>query len=65
MAREAMRGHPLRASAGASAVQAQIVVVRALAPRVEPAMDLLTRIWGAWRLAAWQLAPCTPRVWRT
>jgi urease accessory protein len=64
-ARDAMREHPLRSTAGASAVQAQVVVVRALAPRVEPAMDLLTRIWSAWRLVAWQRAPCAPRVWRT
>jgi urease accessory protein len=64
-ARQAMHGHALNAVAGASAPQAQVVVVRVLAPRVEPAMDLLTSIWSAWRLLAWQRAPCVPRVWRT
>jgi urease accessory protein len=64
-AREAMRAHPLGPNAGASAVQAQVVVVRVLAARVEPAMELLTRIWGAWRLLAWQCLPSLPRVWRT
>ena len=64
-ARRAMHGQALNAAAGASAPQAQVVVVRALAPRVEPAMDLLTSIWSAWRLLAWQRAPCVPRVWRT
>ncbi len=65
LAREAMREHALHASAGASAAQAQIVVVRALAPQVETAIDLLTRIWSAWRLEAWQLEASAPRVWRT
>ncbi|MDQ6626935.1 MAG: urease accessory protein UreD [Pseudomonadota bacterium] len=51
--------------AGASAVQPEVVVVRALADRVEPAMALLTRIWRAWRRAAWQLEACAPRVWQT
>jgi urease accessory protein len=64
-ARQAMHGHALNAVAGASAPQAQVVVVRVLAPRVEPAMDLLTSIWSAWRPLAWQRAPCAPRVWRT
>ena len=65
LARTTLHAHPLLATAGASAPQAQVIVVRALAPRVEPAMDLLTRIWSAWRPAAWQRAPCVPRVWRT
>jgi urease accessory protein len=64
-ARERLRAHPLGASAGATAAQARIVVVRALAPRVEPAMELLTRVWGDWRRLAWDRAPSTPRVWRT
>jgi urease accessory protein len=55
----------LRRSAGASAAQAQVVVVRVLAPKVEPAMALLTAIWSAWRRLAWNLPACAPRVWRT
>jgi urease accessory protein len=64
-AREATQGHSLEALAGISAAQPQVVVARALAPRAEPAIELLTRIWSAWRPAAWALAPCPPRVWRT
>ncbi len=64
-ARELARGGDLRASAGASAAQAQVVVVRVLAPKVEPAMALLTAIWSAWRRIAWDLPVCAPRVWRT
>jgi urease accessory protein len=42
-----------------------IVVLRVLAERVEPAMAMLTRVWAAWREAAWQLPAVAPRVWRT
>jgi urease accessory protein len=65
LARATLHTHALHATAGASAPQAHVIVLRALAPRVEPAMDLLTRIWSAWRPAAWQREPCVPRVWRT
>ena len=64
-ARGAVDAHPLAASAGVSAVQPEVVVLRALAPAVEPAIDLLTRVWAAWRRAAWGLAANIPRVWRT
>jgi urease accessory protein len=32
---------------------------------VEPAMGLLASVRPAWRRLAWDLAACTPRVWRT
>jgi urease accessory protein len=64
-ARDAIDGHALKPSAGASAAHAGIVVVRALAPRVEPAMQLLIEIWSRWRDEAWNLPACVPRVWRT
>jgi len=55
----------LRERCGATAPNDRVVVLRALAPRVEPAMQLLTDVWARWRQAAWQLPACTPRVWRT
>jgi urease accessory protein len=64
-ARDTLRGHALQPSAGATAPHAQVVVVRVLAPRVEPAMALLTRVWSVWRSVAWGLAADLPRVWRT
>ncbi|MEQ1682259.1 MAG: urease accessory protein UreD [Burkholderiaceae bacterium] len=64
-ARSVVDGHPLRASAGATAPDDSVLVLRVLAPRVEPLMNLLAAVWAEWRRAAWQLAPCTPRVWRT
>ena len=64
-ARAAIDGDALVATAGATSPQAGIVVVRALADRVEPAMKLLTLIRAHWRRVAWELDACPPRVWRT
>ncbi len=64
-ARTAASASPLAASAGASSAHAEAVVLRVLAARVEPAMTLLTQVWGRWRVLAWALAPCPPRVWHT
>lgn len=50
---------------GSTSPDEHIIVLRALAHRVEPAMALLTAVWAAWRTQAWSLAPCPPRVWRT
>ncbi|WP_119153685.1 urease accessory protein UreD [Caldimonas tepidiphila] len=64
-ARELAQAHPLAATAGVTAPHDGIVVLRALAPRVEPVMELLTQVWARWRETAWQLPACAPRVWRT
>ena len=50
---------------GTTSSHAQVVTLRALAPRVEPAMALLTRVWSQWRRLAWDLSASTPRIWRT
>ena len=64
-ARAAIAGDVLAATAGATSPQPAVVVVRALADRVEPAMTLLTRIRAQWRRIAWALDASSPRVWRT
>ena len=64
-ARALIDADALRPSAGATAVDDGVIVLRVLAPRVEPMMVLLTRVWAAWRDAAWALPACVPRVWRT
>ncbi len=64
-ARAVIDADALKASAGASAVHDGVIVLRVLAPRVEPLMTLLTGVWRAWRAAAWQLDATPPRVWRT
>jgi len=64
-ARDIARAHPLHTTTGTTAPHDDVVVVRALADRVEPAMALLRAIWQAWRQVAWQLDATPPRVWAT
>ena len=53
------------ARAGATAPQPGVVLLRLLAPKVEPAMALLRAVRAAWRQQAWGLAAEPPRIWRT
>jgi urease accessory protein len=64
-ARIIQQDHPLAAFSGSTCPNEQMLVLRVLAERVEPAMGLLTQVWARWRLDAWGLVPCPPRVWRT
>jgi urease accessory protein len=64
-AREVIDADPLRDSAGATAPQERVLLLRVLAPRVEPAFALLARVRAAWRRAAWNLDAAPPRIWRT
>jgi urease accessory protein len=65
VAREAAAGHTLNRLCGVTAPNPRCIVLRVLADRVEPAMNLLVAVWKAWRMHAWSLQPCPPRVWRT
>ena len=64
-ARACLDGHALAATAGATAPQPTVVVLRVLAARVEPVMQLLAAARAAWRQQAWGLAAEPPRIWRT
>ena len=64
-ARELLQGHELAAAAGATAPQSCVVVLRVLAGRVEPVMQLFAAVRAAWRQLAWGLAAEPPRIWRT
>jgi urease accessory protein len=65
-ARDCVAAHgELSAQAGATAPHDRVVVLRALAHRVEPAMQLFKQVWAAWRGTAWQLDATPPRLWRT
>jgi urease accessory protein len=63
LAREVVAGHELCATAGVTSPNGQVIVLRVLAPVVEPAMDLLRRVWAAWRQHFWQLPATKPRIW--
>lgn len=62
-ARRLLQGHALQASAGATSPNPQMLVLRVLAPQVEPAMDLLKQVWAAWRQTLWNKAAVPPRIW--
>ncbi len=64
-ARALVAADPLAEAAGATWPHPTLIVLRVLAPRVEPALALLTRVWAAWRPLAWGLPAIVPRVWRT
>ena len=63
LARELIDAHPLAATAAATSPNDRVLVVRALSPVVEPAMQLLRAIWATWRAELWQLAGTAPRIW--
>jgi urease accessory protein len=50
---------------GATSPDPRLVLLRVLAPRVEPAMHAIQAVRAAWRRIAWGLAPHPPRIWRT
>jgi len=62
-ARAVMDGHSLQATAGATSPNAQMLVLRVLAPQVEPAMQLLKAVRVAWREVMWGLQGDAPRIW--
>lgn len=64
-ARALQTGSPLATTSGSTQPHEQVLVVRVLAHRVEPAMALLKQIWAQWRTLAWGVHPCPPRVWGT
>ena len=52
-------------TAGATSPDPRLVLLRMLAPRVEPAMQCLQAVRAAWRRIAWTLEANPPRIWRT
>jgi urease accessory protein len=62
-ARVLIDAHALRESAGATSPHAELIVVRVLAPVVEPAMQLLRQVWKAWRSELWNMTGTSPRIW--
>jgi urease accessory protein len=65
LARAVMGTHTLSATAGVTCPNPQVVVLRVLAPVVEPAMNLLRQVWVNWRSHLWHLPGESPRVWST
>ncbi|MES2959867.1 MAG: urease accessory protein UreD [Pseudomonadota bacterium] len=64
-ARDGASTSPLAARCGVTSPHASVIVLRVLAPNVEPAMTLLQQVRAAWRQQAWDLAAHPPRIWKT
>lgn len=64
-ARALMHGHALAPTAGVTSPNPQVLVLRVLAPQVEPALDLLKQVWACWRQRLWQQTAVRPRIWAT
>jgi len=62
-ARTLLEASELRLSAGATSPHKQVIVLRALAPVTEPAMQLLRQVWAAWRREMWGMSGTVPRLW--
>jgi urease accessory protein len=62
-ARELLEASELRLSAGATSPHKQVIVLRALSPVTEPAMQLLRKVWAAWRQEMWGMGGTAPRLW--
>jgi urease accessory protein len=65
LARQVIDSHPLGQMAGVTCPNEQVMVLRVLAPLVEPAADLLRLVWQVWRQHFWQLPASVPRIWST
>ncbi|MDP2016848.1 urease accessory protein UreD [Hydrogenophaga sp.] len=60
----AVLGEQHGAEVGATCPNPRMLVVRAVAPLVEPLMALLQQIWATLRTHAWQLDNTPPRIWK-
>ena len=65
LAQTLLQTHALRARAGVTSPNERVLVVRALAPLVEPVGELLRQLWAGWRQVLWQLGCDQPRLWAT
>ena len=64
-ARSIIDGNTHDLEAAATSPSEPLVVLRVLAHRVEPAMQLMRSVWSQWRAQAWGGGTEAPRVWGT
>ncbi|MCD2511490.1 urease accessory protein UreD [Comamonas endophytica] len=63
LTRALLEAHPLGARCGVTSPQEQVLVLRAIAPLVEPVMQLWQQVWHLWRAHFWGLPAVAPRIW--
>jgi urease accessory protein len=64
-AREPADSQAFDGPSGATSPTPQLVLLRVLAHRIEPAFAWFSTVRARWRRLAWQMDPVPPRVWRT
>lgn len=64
-ARAVLKGHGLEHTAGVTAPNPQMVMLRLVSPLVEQAMNLLKSVRTAWRNQLWGMTDTSPRIWAT
>lgn len=64
MVRSVLATAPAQVQAGATCPNPNMLVLRAVAPLVEPLMALFQQVWAELRPAAWGLTNTPPRIWR-
>lgn len=62
-ARQVVQDHLLRETSGVTSPNSQMLVLRVLAPQVEPVMDLLKKVRAVWRQTLWDQPATSPRIW--
>ncbi len=65
LAQTLLQTYALRARAGVTSPNERVLVLRVLAPLVEPVGELLRELWAGWRQVLWQLGCDQPRIWAT
>jgi urease accessory protein len=63
LARDVCEGHSLRLQAGVSSPNPRVVVLRVLSDQLEPAVDLLKKVWLQWHSQLWGMPAVAPRIW--
>lgn len=63
IAQDLLKDLPADVYAGVTAPHGQVLVVRVIAPVVEPAQIVMRSVWSAWRQALWKVGGTLPRIW--
>jgi len=61
--RQLLLESPHSPMAGVTSPNPQVLLLRALAPQVEPVMELFKNVWASWRKCLWNQPARRPRIW--
>jgi urease accessory protein len=58
-----LASHPQGPWCGVTSPNDHVLVLRGLAPLVEPLMQLWQQVWALWRRLLWEREAPLPRIW--